>query len=203
MDNTSSDSREASADVDPMAAGGFGIRFLGRLIDTVVATASGCVAGVFGGIFLAVLAQLGKVSPGWQTRVNASLLTNLAWGLLATVACHTLAEGIAGTSIGKLVLGYRVVSLRDFAPCEPKAAFVRTLGYFVDALFFGIPAYTSMNSSPWAQRYGDKWAGTAVIKAGALPARAKRSNGLVAAGLIAGFIAHGVVSAAGLVLHAM
>ena len=40
---------------------------------------------------------------------------------------------------------------------------MRSLGYYVDGLFFGLVGWTSMSRSPTKQRLGDKWAGTVVV----------------------------------------
>lgn len=185
------------------AAGGFGVRFAGRLIDMVVSMASGCVAGGFAGVFLGVLTAMGVMSSSWQTETGSRLMTNVVVGMFATIGAHTFAEGVAGTSVGKLVLGYRVVMVATGEPCTMGAALLRTLAYFVDSFFFGLPALSAMSDSALKQRIGDKWAGSAVIRADALPATGKQGAGRVAIGLIGGFLISGVISAGAAVLMAL
>ncbi len=122
------------------------------------------------------------------------MLASTLWGLLASLLYHSVSEGVGGTSLGKLSLGYRVIG-EDSKPCGFGAAALRSLAYFADAFFFGIPAYQSMKDNPNNQRLGDKWAKTIVIKASAAPASAVRSSGLVAVGLMGGMAAHVTVMA--------
>jgi hypothetical protein len=44
---------------------------------------------------------------------------------------------------------------------------IRELGYFVDALFFGLVGYMEM-TPPQEQRFGDEWAHTMVCKRSAV-----------------------------------
>jgi hypothetical protein len=54
------------------------------------------------------------------------------------------------------------VVMEDGTPCTFKAAFVRALYMYIDGIFFGIPAYSSMKE-PLQQRLGDKTAKTLVV----------------------------------------
>jgi hypothetical protein len=113
-----------------------------------------------------------------------------------------VSEGVGGTSIGKVVLGYRVVT-EKLQPCGFGSAVIRSLAYFVDAFFFGVPAYQSMQNGPYNQRYGDKWAKTIVLKAAAIPPAGRRSGVLVAIGLACGMMAHGFIMALSVVAKAL
>ncbi len=191
--------------IEPMATGGFGIRFAGRLIDMVAGMVSGLVGGIIGGIVLAVLAQMGTVGPDWVQKVGnvgSSLLSSIAWGLLGGILYASVSEGVGGTTFGKWVLGYRVVQ-EDLKPCGFGAALKRSVAYLVDAFFFGLPAYNAMQNGAYNQRLGDKWAKTMVVKTSALPASARRSGGLIALGLLCGMFAQVVVSVISIVSKAM
>ena len=52
----------------------------------------------------------------------------------------------------------------DGSPCRPKSAIIRELGYFVDAMFFGVIGYFAMRDDPEQKRHGDTWADTIVCK---------------------------------------
>lgn len=202
MEVTTTDNTEAFSAIESSQTGTFGARAGARIIDWVFGTAIGFVAGAVGGIALAVMSASGMVSDDWMQRVQGgSFLTNILWGLVATVLAETVSEGIAGATPGKLILGYRVVTT-DLQPCTPQAAVIRSLAYFVDSFFFGLPAYNAMKSSSHNQRLGDKWANTIVAKAGALPPRAKRASGLVAVGIAAGLFVHGMVITASVIAKA-
>jgi hypothetical protein len=70
-------------------------------------------------------------------------------------------EGLFGATAGKLILGMRVIQ-DDGSPCNFGSAFYRGLWRYIDALFFGLVAYTTMNA-PQQKRLGDKRAHTMVV----------------------------------------
>ena len=92
-------------------------------------------------------------------------MESLGFGLLGTIIYRFLCEGIHGATLGKLCCGICVVS-EDGSPSTLKGggALVRSFGYHVDAIFFGLVGYQSMKHSPINQRYGDRWGKTAVFK---------------------------------------
>ncbi|MGZ4149164.1 MAG: RDD family protein [Actinomycetota bacterium] len=92
-----------------------------------------------------------------------ALLTMLGW-----IAYYTLMEGALGATVGKFVVGIRVVA-PDGSKAGLMPAFVRTLGRYVDAIPFFIPYLLGaifIWKSPTRQRLGDRWAKTVVIRAG-------------------------------------
>lgn len=175
--------------------GTFQPRFFARMIDMFAGYAAGCAAGVLATMLGMVGVALGFAEPNWSAVGAGSGLVDYVAGVGVTVLTHTVAEGVAGTSLGKLALGYRVVMLADGAPCTLKAAFIRSLAYPIDSLFFGIVAHNAMHQSPARQRLGDRWAGTAVVRSSALGYGGRLSRGRVAFGLAAGFAAGAVVAA--------
>lgn len=190
MDLPMVEAQPSEVALDFTQTGGFGIRFLARLIDWVLGMVLGFVGGIIGSIALAILAAAGKVDPEWVTRIQAgNMFSGIGWGLVAVVLYGFVCEGIGGTTLGKLVLGFRVVNEQS-EPCTPKAALLRNLAYFIDSLFFGLPAHSSMSNSALNQRLGDKWAHTVVVRRSALSARSCRPAGLVALGLVAGATAN-------------
>jgi uncharacterized RDD family membrane protein YckC len=95
---------------------------------------------------------------------------------------HAFSEGVGGASLGKAVLGLRVKS-EELRPAGVWRGVVRSLAYYIDAIFFGAVAYSAMSDSRWLQRHGDKWAGTVVVRAASL---SPASRGGVALGILLG-----------------
>ncbi len=153
---------------------GFGIRAGARIIDTVLGMVLGLIAGVVSGVLVVVLANIGVFDSGAVHRLGGLSLSSIAFSILGTLSYHTIAEGLGGASIGKLICGLRVLN-EDDRPCSIGGAFVRSLAYFVDALVFGLVAYSVMSKSPRQQRLGDRWGGTVVVEAKSVPASSQRS----------------------------
>lgn len=168
---------------------GFGIRAGAYFIDVLVNSATAFVAGGAGGGALAVLAALGVVPQGWEHRVGRTSLLAYVFSSLAALAYHTLAEGLGGATVGKVVCGLRVLS-EDRQPCTVTKALVRGLAYYIDVLFFGLVAWSSMSKSPMKQRYGDRWAKTIVVHARSLHGTIVRSPAL---GILVALLASGAV----------
>lgn len=192
--------RQASTDfpfIDGMATGSFGIRVAGRLIDALVGAAMGFVGGFIGVVGAGILAAMGQVEGHFLEKLQGAGgggVASALWGGLASLLYHSVSEGVGGTSVGKLILGLRVVR-RDLQPVGFGSAVIRSLAYLVDAFFFGIPAYQSMQASPYNQRLGDKWGKTIVIKASAIPENLRRSRGVMLLGLACGMITQALVIA--------
>jgi uncharacterized RDD family membrane protein YckC len=106
------------------------------------------------------------------------LFLALVGGFLAAA----LGTSYCGASPGKLALGLRVVTLQGVRP-SLWAALVREVSMIPDGFFFALPAASSMEGSQLKQRFGDKWARTAVVKASSLTPAAAASPGRLAAGL--------------------
>jgi uncharacterized RDD family membrane protein YckC len=189
---------DESAAVEPA---GFGIRFAARAIDTVVGLAIGFVAGIFAGILLVRLAAAGLAGPGWQQRIGQVGVSGYVLSVVAVVLNHTLAESMGGATIGKAVCGLRV-RREDLSPCTFGGALIRSLGFFVDALFCGYVGYNAMSGSRTQQRLGDRWGKTVVVKAPSL-ARAQGSLPGIGGGIAVGIAAWFVVLAASIVFRSL
>ena len=103
---------------------------------------------------------------------------------------EAIGEGLGGSTLGKMTLGLRVVR-PDGAPINFGAALGRSAAFFVDAIFFGLVAWTSMSGSMLKQRYGDKWANTVVVRVASTADRSRLGAPIVAA--VLGTVAYGVV----------
>ena len=150
------------------------LRAAGRIIDFLANILVGGVAGGVGGVVLALA--------GGTYADSTAIYSTLA-GFLGSLLMSSLSEALGGATIGKWILGYRVVSVTPLGRCGIGAALIRNLGYYIDALFFGLVAYYTMGNNPLQQRLGDKWGGTAVIAASALPPEAHSPGSRVALGV--------------------
>ena len=189
-----------SPDISP--GEGFWIRAAARIIDTLYGIALGFVGGVIAGIAFVVFERSGLIAAGWQSRLNGPGIGAFAFSLLGAVFYHSLTEGICGASIGKLICQLRVVT-EQREPIGLGQAFVRSLAYYIDALFFGIVAFTSMQKSGLNQRYGDRWAHTVVIKSKDLPSSSARGIELFVLAFLMGTVCYAALIALGLIVHAM
>jgi uncharacterized RDD family membrane protein YckC len=186
----------------PLEGAGFAIRAAARIADSFVHIAVSALAGVIGAIVLGLLAREGIVHHGWQGKIRGLSALGMGAGLTATLLLHVISEGVAGATPGKYLCGLRV-ALEDGRRCTGKAALIRSLSYFVDALFCGLIAYHAMQSSPLNQRFGDRWAHTVVIKARALPAGSAARSGPFAVAWTSAIFLNIVIQALALVLKAL
>jgi uncharacterized RDD family membrane protein YckC len=184
------------------AGAGFWIRAGARLIDVVYGIGLGFVAGVLTGITLIILERTGLVAPGWQGRLKGVNIPGFGLSLLGGVLYHSLTEGMYGASLGKLICQLRVVT-EDARPITMKQAFLRSLAYFVDALFFGLIAYSAMRKSDLNQRYGDRWARTVVVRSRDLPNATPRGFEIFVLAWLMGSACWMFLSALGLIIHVM
>jgi uncharacterized RDD family membrane protein YckC len=164
---------------------GFGIRAAARIIDMVYGMFVGFSAGMIAVISLRILNAAGILPVGWQHHLRGLTLESFGFGLLGTIIYHFLCEGIHGATLGKLCCGICVVS-EDGSPSTLKGALVRSFGYYIDALFFGLVGYQSMKNSPINQRYGDRWGKTAVFKTKDIALESQRAPMLLIFALLLG-----------------
>lgn len=178
------DSVDAPPSLIPSGAG-FGVRFLARLIDLVYGMVIGLAVGLVTGIIFAVLAQLGKLTPDWPQLIRQNSFTGFGLSILGAFLYHTVAQGFSTVTIGKLVCGLRVVQL-DGRPVTMKGALIRDIAYHLDALFFGLIGYASMQTGPLRQRYGDVWGKTVVVKTSVFQPQPARGFGRMFTGVLLG-----------------
>jgi uncharacterized RDD family membrane protein YckC len=175
---------------------GFGIRFLARFIDDLLyGYILALIVGAVVGMVVVVLAYLGKLTPSallamsfeahFQSTHLRWTLTGFVLGNLGSSLYHIVAEGFSTVTIGKLICGLRVVQV-DGRPASMKGALIRELGFFIDALFFGLIGYRSMQKGPLRQRYGDVWGKTVVVKASVFQPQPARGFGRMFAGILMG-----------------
>jgi len=184
----------------PLEYADFGIRFAARLIDLVLIYALSFATNFVGAVLivtsLRVLHQ--PLQSAIQNMGTTSALSYAA-ALAAGVAYYVVADGLHGSTPGKMVLGL-TVRAKDGGFCRFGSAVGRELGYFIDSLFFGMPAYFTMKSNPEQQRLGDKWAGTVVVRTRSLPPQERRQGGTFVYAAAAACFAYGAIIFAELVL---
>jgi uncharacterized RDD family membrane protein YckC len=172
----------------PIPSGaGFGIRFLARLIDLIYGQLLGLVAGIAAGILFVILSRLGRLTPEWPQLIQQHPFSGFGWGLLGAFLYYAVAEGLGTVTIRKLVCGLRVVQI-DGGPATIKGALIRDLGFYIDALFFGLVGLASMGRGPLQQRYGDVWGKTVVVKTSVFRPQPGRSVWWMIAGLLIGSV---------------
>jgi uncharacterized RDD family membrane protein YckC len=182
------------------AGAGFWIRAGARLIDAVYGIVLGLFAGVLGGIILVLLARAGLIEPGWEGRVQGLNIAGWALSLLGGFLYQSMTEGMYGASLGKLICQLRVVT-EEGQSITMRRALLRSLAYYVDALFFGLVGYSAMQESSLNQRYGDRWAHTIVVRSKDLPSGSAKGAELFVLGLLMGSVLWMVLAALGLIIH--
>ena len=165
-----------------MEYGGFGVRFGARLLDLLYNS-----IGVF--VFAFVGGLIGFALHGMPV-AGGHFARTFVFSLSGTLLCEAIAEGLGGSTLGKMTLGLRVVR-PDGSPISFGAGLGRSLAFFLDAQFVGLVAWTSMSGSMWKQRYGDKWANTVVVRVVSIADRSRLKSPVVPA--IVGVVAYGVL----------
>jgi uncharacterized RDD family membrane protein YckC len=97
-------------------------------------------------------------------------MNGVTWvgGTLAALAYHSCFEGLAGTSIGKRLLGLQVIAVQGVQITFAQAV-NRSVAFLADSLVFGAVGWWFMNQSPEMQRIGDLVARTRVVRRRSLP----------------------------------
>lgn len=127
------------------------------------------LATIVDGILLAILfwvmSMLFGSSSAAGGEVSASLsgLAFLVYVALA-VAYYILMEGYLGQTVGKMLLGIKVVREDNGGVPGLKAATIRTVLRLVDGFFFYVVAFITVLASSKNQRLGDMTANTLVVR---------------------------------------
>src|SRR5712691_12035704 len=91
---------------------------------------------------------------------------HLLWPGLVSIAYFFVMEGFAGATLGKFVVGIRVVK-EDGSKLDWSSAFIRNIARFVDAFPYFLPylvgAISVWTSTQTRQRLGDRWAHSVVV----------------------------------------
>lgn len=171
------------------------------MIDTIFGFILGFAGGIIFGIVLVILSKTGIVSAGWQDRIRGFHLVPFLFSAIGNLGYQTMMEGLYGASVGKLICQLRVLR-EDGRPIGFGAAIIRSLAYYVDALFFGLIAYSKMRESDLNQRFGDHWAHTVVVRARDVPDSSRQGTVHLLLGLLVGSAFWAACVAAGTMIQA-
>ena len=123
------------------------------------------VDGVVLGLLFVVMSMLFGSSSAQGGQVNASLegLPFLMY-LVLVVAYYVLMEGYLGQTLGKMLLGIKVVREATGGVPGIQAAAIRTVLRIVDGFFSYLVAFIAVLASAKNQRLGDMVAHTLVVR---------------------------------------
>ena len=147
-----------TASWDSLENAGIALRFVAVLLDAVVIFVPlGIVVGLLTGGGYAD-------GGGGSSNVGVNVGGGAFWLVVALgVAYYVLCEAAAGATLGKRMVGIRVVG-EDGEPITFAAAVVRNLLRLVDALFFYLVGVLFAATSTRGQRLGDRAAHTVVVR---------------------------------------
>lgn len=165
----------------------FGPRLAARIIDLMVHYIAGFVGAMLFGLLLA-LASGGRPPAYILQRLSQHSIAATVAAILGWIAYNVICTSISGSTPGKLLISMQVIQ-DDGSPCRPASAIRRELGFFVDAMVFGLVAYFVMRRDPQQKRLGDGWADTIVCKRADVPAASRRDGTRFALGLLLAIIA--------------
>ncbi len=129
---------------------GVGLRFVAILIDTII-------LGIVG--WLIAIPFGSATSTGFNLQGAPGLLF-----FLVAIGYYIGLEATKGATLGKMVMGLRVVKLADGAAISWKEAVIRNLLRIIDGLFFYLVGAIIVWVSKNKQRLGDIAGGTIVVK---------------------------------------
>lgn len=131
-----------------------GRRVLATIVDGIVLTAG----------FWVMSALFGTTSvEGGQVGASLSGLAALG-SFILVFAYYILLEGFLGQTLGKMLLGIKVVKEDTGEVPGLGAATIRTLLRIIDSLFFYLVAFISVLASQQNKRLGDMVAHTLVVR---------------------------------------
>lgn len=129
---------------------GVGLRAVAAIIDTALLFIVGyLIASVTGG----------TSAQGFQLSGGPFFI----W-LVIALAYYIVMEAQSGVTLGKRLIGLKVVKLEGGAPLDWQASIVRNVLRLVDGLFFYLVGAIVVWTSDKKQRLGDKVAGTVVVR---------------------------------------
>jgi uncharacterized RDD family membrane protein YckC len=130
---------------------GVGLRAVATIIDTALLFVIGYIIAMFTG---------GTSRGGFEL----SGIPAFIW-LVIAIGYYTVMEAQSGATIGKRLVGLKVVKLDAAAPIDMQASLVRNVLRIVDGIVFYLVAAIAVWTSDKKQRIGDRVAGTIVVRA--------------------------------------
>jgi uncharacterized RDD family membrane protein YckC len=140
---------------------GVGLRAVAIIIDTILLMVVG---------YVIAMATGGTTAAGFKLE-GVPMFLWLAIG----IGYYIVLEAQSGATLGKRLIGLKVVKLEGGGPIDWQASITRNLLRLVDGFFFYLVGAIIVWSSDKKQRLGDKVAGTVVVRAkeAAAPVAAK------------------------------
>jgi uncharacterized RDD family membrane protein YckC len=132
-----------------------GRRILATIVDGVI----------FGGLYAVMVILFGSISTVGSANWNGSMpaLPTLLYGVII-VLYYILLEGYLGQTVGKMLLGIKVVREDNGEVPGLGGATIRTLLRIVDGIFNYLVAFITVLISGKNQRFGDMAAHTLVVR---------------------------------------
>jgi uncharacterized RDD family membrane protein YckC len=150
-----------AGEVSAASAGALDVHVTGRrILATVVDT---IVLGVLFAVLAALLSGGGSVGPSSGRLFSIGVFPSLGFFLLAMVY-YIVLEGYTGQTLGKKLLGIKVVREDTGAVPGVGAATIRSVLRLVDGLFGYLVAFIAVLASRKNQRLGDMAARTLVVR---------------------------------------
>jgi uncharacterized RDD family membrane protein YckC len=127
-------------------------------------------------LFLLAVAAGGHPPLGILIRISHHRLPIFVASVFGSFAYQTICTSVHGSTLGKRLLSLQVLQ-DDGSPCRLLSAVIRELGYFVDAILFGLIGYLAIRGSSQHKRNGDEWAHTIVCKYANVPQGSRQGAG--------------------------
>jgi uncharacterized RDD family membrane protein YckC len=120
---------------------------------------------IFGGLYTVMVILFGSISSVGSANWNGSMpaLPTLLYGVII-VLYYILLEGYLGQTVGKMLLGIKVVREDNGEVPGLGGATIRTLLRIVDGIFNYLVAFITVLISGKNQRFGDMAAHTLVVR---------------------------------------
>jgi uncharacterized RDD family membrane protein YckC len=130
---------------------GVGLRAVATIIDAILLFVIGYVIALMTG---------GTTGAGFELQ-GVPMFIWLAIG----IGYYIVLEAQFGATLGKRILGLKVVKLEGGGPIDWQSSIVRNLLRLVDGFFFYLVGAIVVWTSAQKQRLGDKVAGTVIVRA--------------------------------------
>jgi uncharacterized RDD family membrane protein YckC len=120
---------------------------------------------IFGGLYTVMVILFGSISSVGSANWNGSMpaLPTLLYGVIIALY-YILLEGYLGQTVGKMLLGIKVVREDNGEVPGLGGATIRTLLRIVDGIFNYLVAFITVLISGKNQRFGDMAAHTLVVR---------------------------------------
>ncbi len=134
-----------------------GDRLLALIFDTIIIAAAFALTGIL------VASQSGGFTENGFSLEGTPALLTIGFTILFALLYHWLFEGLWGATLGKAIIGIKVVD-KSGSKCNLKSAFIRNLCRIIDGIAVYLVGFFVAIFSKLRQRIGDHLANTVVIE---------------------------------------